>query len=141
MEWIDEAVAAGAEILAGGRKDGNVVPPTLMENVPKSVRLSNEEVFGPVLVLERVGSPAEALARVNGSRYGIHLGLFTSKQEIIDLAFQVAEVGGLVVNDYPTLRFDHLPYGGIKESGFGREGVRYAMEEMSEWKSMVSKKP
>ena len=138
--WIEEATESGARVLAGGEREGNVIRPTLIEAVPEKVRLSNEEVFGPVLTLEAFDDISQALSRVNASPYGIHLGLFTKRQALIDETFHQAEVGGLVINDFPTLRFDHLPYGGVKQSGFGREGVRYAMEEMSEWKSLVTKK-
>jgi acyl-CoA reductase-like NAD-dependent aldehyde dehydrogenase len=139
-EWVREAVSEGAKVIAGGGREGNVVKPTLLENVPPNVRLANEEVFGPVLTLEPFESFEGAIARINSSAYGIHAGVFTSDQLRIDLAFRDLEVGGLVVNDYPTLRFDMLPYGGVKQSGFGREGVRHAMEEMTEWKSLVSRR-
>ncbi len=140
-EWVGEAVAAGASVIAGGGREGNVVKPVLLENVLSSVRLYSEEVFGPVLVLERFEAFEEALARMNRSRYGIHAGIFTQDSKQIEQAFRDLEVGGVVINDYPTLRFDNMAYGGVKQSGFGREGVCYAMEEMTEWKSLVVKEP
>lgn len=139
-EWIREAVSAGAKVIAGGGREGNALKPILLVDVPQSVRLANEEVFGPVLTLERYENLGEAFKRVNTGAYGIHVGIFTNDLEETALAYERLEVGGVVVNDYPTLRFDNLPYGGLKSSGFGREGVRYAMNEMSEWKSLVKKR-
>ena len=135
--FLDEAVASGARVLAGGGRDGTIVRPTLLSNVPETVRLSNEEVFGPVLTITSYRSFDEAIARVNRSCYGIHAGLFTHDTRTIERAFQDLDVGGLIVNDYPTLRFDNMPYGGVKRSGFGREGVRYAMDEMTEPKALL----
>ena len=140
-EWIDEAVTGGANLIAGGGREGNIVLPTLLEGVPKSVKLYGEEVFGPVLTLEEFSSKEQAFARIQDSKYGIHVGIFTPDQALFDEAFRTLEVGGVVANDYPTLRFDNLPYGGVKQSGFGREGVRFAMEEMTEWKSLVQRIP
>jgi acyl-CoA reductase-like NAD-dependent aldehyde dehydrogenase len=139
-EWIAEAVLAGANVIAGGGREGNLVKPTLIEGAPDTVRLSNEEAFGPVVSLEPVDSFEDAIKRINSSDYGIHAGIFTSDQNRIDRSFESLEVGGVVANDFPTLRFDNLPYGGVKQSGFGREGVRFAMEEMTEWKSLVRRK-
>jgi acyl-CoA reductase-like NAD-dependent aldehyde dehydrogenase len=139
QEWIDEAVSEGAKIIAGGGREGNIVKPVLLESVPDSVRLANEEVFGPVLALERVDSTESAFARINRSQYGIHAGIFTNEESTVEQAFATLEVGGVVINDYPTLRFDNLPYGGVKKSGFGREGVRFAMEDMTELKSLTIK--
>ena len=136
-DWVREAVDGGARVIAGGGREGNVVKPVLLEGVPANVRLYGEEVFGPVLALERFEGFGEAVARVNSSVYGIHVGVFISDEERIEQAFRDLEVGGVVIGDYPTLRFDNLPYGGVKQSGFGREGVRFAMEEMTEWKSLV----
>ena len=139
-EWVREAVEGGARVIAGGGREGNVVKPTLVEAVPPGARLYSEEVFGPVLALERFEEFDGAIARINSSAYGIHSGIFTSDELRIDKAFRELEVGGVVVNDYPTLRFDNLPYGGVKQSGYGREGVRHAMEEMTEWKTLVVRK-
>ena len=139
QDWVAEAVSAGATIIAGGGREGNIVKPILLEGVPDSVRLANEEVFGPVLTLEKAKSTQEAFARINRSQFGIHAGIFTNEESTIQQAFATLEVGGVVINDYPTLRFDNLPYGGVKQSGFGREGVRFAMEEMTELKSLTIK--
>jgi acyl-CoA reductase-like NAD-dependent aldehyde dehydrogenase len=135
--WIEEAIAGGAEALVRGRRSGNVIAPTLLERVPENCRLANEEVFGPVLTLSTFGDIDEVLGQINTSRYGIHTGIFTRDLRLARKAFDTLEVGGVVVDDYPTLRFDHLPYGGTKSSGFGREGVRFAMEEMTEPRSLV----
>lgn len=141
MAWVDEADGAGAQILAGGQREGNLVYPTLVEDVPATTRLGCEEVFGPVLTLGRVAHLEEAIARVNAGRYGIHVSIFTDDAAAGERAATVLEVGGVVVNDFPTLRFDGLPYGGVKESGFGREGVPYAIQEMTELKSVVRRLP
>jgi acyl-CoA reductase-like NAD-dependent aldehyde dehydrogenase len=137
MTMIDEAVAEGAKILAGGGRNGLVIQPTLLENVPIGASLSCEEVFGPVLTLTPFDTLDEAIGKVNASQYGIHAGIFTDSIRIAEQAFRELEVGGVIVNDYPTLRFDNMPYGGVKRSGFGREGVRYAMDEMTEAKTML----
>jgi acyl-CoA reductase-like NAD-dependent aldehyde dehydrogenase len=136
-EWIHEAVDAGATVLAGGKREGTLIPPTLLENVPPHTRLACEEVFGPVLTLAPFDTLDEAIEKVNASRYGIQCGVFTHDLRVVEKAFQEIETGGIVVNDYPTLRVDNMPYGGVKRSGFGREGVRYAMDEMTEPKTML----
>ena len=136
-ESVSEAVSAGAKIIAGGGREGNVVKPVLLEDVPASVRLAQEEVFGPVITLAPFESFEEALSKVNSGKYGIHTGVFTNNQAERDRAFQDLEVGGVVINDSPSIRFDNLPYGGTKLSGHGREGVRFAMEEMTQLKSYV----
>jgi len=137
MQWIEEAMAGGAKLLAGGSREGAVVAPTLLESVPASCRLATEEVFGPVLTLSRYGSFEQAIQKVNASQYGIQCGVFTRDLRVAEQAFREIEAGGVVIGDYPTLRFDNIPYGGIKQSGFGREGVRFAMDEYTEWKSML----
>lgn len=137
MAWIEEATAAGARVLAGGSREGNIVAPTLIENVPSTTHLGCQEVFGPVLTLSSYSTPEEAIARVNGSEFGIHAGIFSHGESFIDQAIDEIRIGGIVVNDVPTVRFDAMPYGGVKRSGFGREGVRYTMGEMTELKSVV----
>jgi len=138
-DWIAEAIAAGGRILTGGNRVGNCIEPTLIEfatPIPQ-VRLTCEEVFGPVLTLTRVETFTEALERVNSSAFGIHTGVFTNDSSQVEEAFRTLDVGGVVIDDYPTLRFDGLPYGGTKRSGFGREGVQYAFDEMTDPKSLV----
>ena len=116
-----------------------MISPTLLESVPDTAKLSNEEVFGPVLTLESYSDFSDAISRVNRSSYGIQAGVFTHDFRNASRAFQDLEVGGVVINDYPTLRFDNLPYGGVKRSGFGREGVRCAMDEMTDSKVMLTR--
>lgn len=137
IDGISEAKEKGATLLAGGERTGNVIEPTLLEKVSNTSKLGCQEVFGPVLTLTSYASLRDALAQVNASEYGIHCGVFTHDPSRISQAVDDLEVGGVVINDVPTVRFDALPYGGVKQSGFGREGVRYAMEEMSEPKSIV----
>ncbi len=138
LAWIAEARAAGARLLCGGtRAAGNVVTPAVLEAVPRGVRIAEEEVFGPVVTLDRYRDAAEALARVNASRYGLQAGLFTNDLRLVRRAFAELEVGALIVNDSPMLRVDSYPYGGTKESGLGREGVRSAIEAMTEPRVLV----
>lgn len=134
---VQEALAMGATRLAGGERKREMMPPTLLEGVPPTARLSREEAFGPVLTIEPFATLDEAMVRVNDSEYGIHASLFTNDDASIQEAYRRLEVGGLIVNDAPTLRFDAMPYGGVKRSGFGREGVRIAMDEMTEPKTLV----
>ncbi|MBV6457361.1 MAG: NADP-dependent glyceraldehyde-3-phosphate dehydrogenase [Fimbriimonadaceae bacterium] len=136
-EWVAEATAAGAEILAGGNRIGNVIEPTLMAQCPETVRLGCDEVFGPVLTLDPFDDFNQALDRVNHSRYGIHAGVFSIREDRIEASIERLQVVGVVINDVPTVRFDSLPYGGVKNSGFGLEGVRFAYEELTQPKSVV----
>lgn len=135
--WIDEAVDAGAKVLAGGPRQGAVVLPTVLTNTIKGMKVEDEEVFGPVLTLNSFQTFEEAVARANDSKYGLQGGIFTND---IRRAFQAVEdwdVGGLMINDVSIYRIDNMPFGGWKESGVGREGTRYAMDEMSEIKHLV----
>ena len=136
-EFLKEAVAKGAKILVGGERKANLIKPTLVEAVPENTKLFAEEVFGPVMTLRPFKNLDEAIAIVNRSQYGIHAGIFTHDLRAADKAFREIEVGGVIVNDFPTLRFDNMPYGGVKHSGFGREGVRYAMDDMTEPRAML----
>ena len=131
MDWLEEAERSGATVLTGGNRVGNVIEPTLVESVPSGCRLATEEVFGPVLTISSFDSEEEAFARANSSRFGIHCGVFTHDAARIERAYQELEVSGVIVNDFPTLRFDNMPYGGVKRSGIGREGVRCAYEGMT----------
>jgi len=135
--FLKEAVEKGAKILAGGKREGNMISPTLVENVPFDTKLFGEEVFGPVMTIRPFKDLDEAISIVNRSQYGIHAGIFTHDLRYADQAFREIEVGGVIVNDYPTLRFDNMPYGGVKHSGFGREGVRYAMDDLTEPRAML----
>lgn len=137
LQWIDEATKKGATLLTGGKADRNTVTPAVLENVPRDVSLSCDEAFGPVVMLQAVSSADEAIDAVNDSVFGLQTGIFSNDFAAIQRAFNRLDVGGLIVNDVPSFRVDHMPYGGIKESGLGREGVRYAMEDMLEEKAMV----
>jgi acyl-CoA reductase-like NAD-dependent aldehyde dehydrogenase len=135
MDWIDEAVAAGAVLEAGGQRSGrNMIAPTVLTQVPRSAKVWTEEIFGPVAVLAPFTDWDEAIREVNTSRYGLMAGVYTSD---IQQAFQAArelEAGGVVVNDIPTFRVDQMPYGGVKDSGKGTEGIKYAVQEMTQVK-------
>lgn len=137
--WIDEARAGGATVHLDGKREGNVIGPVLLADTKHSMKVESEEVFGPVATIAPVDSLDEAIARTNDTRYGLQAGVFTNDIRAIGTAFEHLDVGGVIINDYPTLRIDNFPYGGIKDSGFGREGVRYAMDEMSELKVLVAK--
>jgi glyceraldehyde-3-phosphate dehydrogenase (NADP+) len=131
-QWTAEALRSGATSLLAARRSGNVLSPAILANVPVDAKVSCREIFGPVTVIAPYGTWDDALAQVNASDFGLQAGVFTHDVNRIFSAFQQLEVGGVIANDFPTLRVDHYPYGGVKDSGFGREGVRYAMEEMSE---------
>ncbi|MDQ3169902.1 MAG: aldehyde dehydrogenase family protein [Acidobacteriota bacterium] len=136
--WVKEAVTAGARVLTGGRRLGGAMfAPTVMTDVPSDAKLCAEEVFAPVVGLWRFSTLDEAIAEVNRSRFGLQAGLFTRDLEGTFLAYDALDVGGVIVNDVPTWRIDHMPYGGVKESGLGREGPRYTIEEMTEPKLLV----
>ncbi|HEY9165935.1 MAG TPA: aldehyde dehydrogenase family protein [Candidatus Kryptonia bacterium] len=136
-KWIDEAKSAGATILIGGRRDGNFIQPTVIEKVPTNAQIYCEEAFAPVAILEKYSDFDEAIKKVNDTKFGLQSGVFTNDARKIFKAFDETQVGGVVINDYPTYRIDNMPYGGIKESGFGREGVRYAIDEMTEPKLLA----
>ncbi len=135
--WIRSAVARGAKLLCGGRREGVMLEPTLLENVPKDENLCMEEAFGPVAVLSRFGDFDDALAQANNSAYGLQAGVFTRDIQKAHRAWDVLEVGGVIINDVPSWRADQMPYGGVKHSGLGREGVRYAIEDMTEVRAMI----
>ncbi len=132
MAWVNQAESAGAELLAGGTRDGRVISPTVLTTVDSSLPIYAEEVFGPVLVIEPYRDIEQALNRVNRSRFGLQAGIFTRDVGLLMDAWRELEVGALIHDDAPTFRVDHMPYGGVKDSGMGREGVRYAIEEMTE---------
>jgi len=135
--WIQEAVKAGAKILCGGTRKGALFEPTLLENVPVDQKAYSEEIFGPVALLEPFHNFEDVLAKVNDSRYGLQAGVFTRDLYKAHQAWDTLEVGGVIINDVPSWRSDNMPYGGTKDSGIGREGVRFAMEHMSEIRLMV----
>jgi acyl-CoA reductase-like NAD-dependent aldehyde dehydrogenase len=140
LAWIEEAKQRGARVECGGETEGRVLQPTVLTGVPADAKVSCQEVFGPVVLINPVESVTEAIALVNDSRYGLQAGLYTNN---LSLALQAADelhVGGVMINDVPTFRVDHMPYGGVKESGMGREGVKYAVEELTELKLVVIKR-
>jgi acyl-CoA reductase-like NAD-dependent aldehyde dehydrogenase len=136
-QWVNEAVDQGAKLLTGGTREGPVIQPTVLVNVTPDMKVCREEVFGPVIAVERYQTFEEAVAKVNDSAYGLQAGVFTSSIDRAMLAHRDIEVGGVIVNDVSAFRADQMPYGGSKESGYGREGLRYAMEEMTEPRIMV----
>jgi len=145
MAWIDEAKSRGAQVLAGGSggsKNGganNLIAPTIMTKVPKDLPLSCEEVFGPVVIVDSYPDFAEAVRMSNDSQYGLQAGVFTDSATLHQYATQHLEVGGIILNDIPTFRADNMPYGGVKGSGLGREGVRFAMEDFCERRTVVTR--
>ncbi len=140
-QWVDDAVAAGARVLCGGRRDGSFYAATYLENVDAAQKVSCAEVFGPVATLQPYDDFAEAIRIANDSEFGLQCGVFTPDLNKTFYAFEELDVGGVVINDMPSFRVDSMPYGGVKQSGFGREGVRYAIEEMAELKLMVLNRP
>ena len=135
--WVNEAVAAGAKILAGGKREGCFMQPTVLTGTREEMRVCADEVFGPVVVIEPVASFAEAIKQINSGRFGLQAGVFTDSISEMNQAFDQLQVGGIIINDVPTFRVDHMPYGGIKDSGLGREGVKYAILDMLEPKLLV----
>jgi acyl-CoA reductase-like NAD-dependent aldehyde dehydrogenase len=139
--WVERAQAAGARLLCGGHRHGALYEATLLEDVPPDEPVSCDEVFGPVATLDAFDDFDDALARANASRYGLQAGVFTPRLDHAFRAYEVLDVGGVIINDVPSWRADHMPYGGVKDSGLGREGLRWAMEEMTELKLLVLNNP
>lgn len=135
--WIDEAVEGGADLLCGGGREGRMLEATLLENVDKAARVVNEEAFGPVAVLMKFDDFDAALQEVNRSEFGLQAGIFTRDLFKVLDAWDRVECGGICINEVPSFRVDSMPYGGVKNSGLGREGVRFAMEDMTEIRSLV----
>jgi glyceraldehyde-3-phosphate dehydrogenase (NADP+) len=140
-KWVDEARAMGGQVLFGGTADGLYFAPTILVDVPTDASVCREEAFAPLVVVSRFTDFAEALRGLNDSRFGLQAGIFTNDLAHAWSAFEELEVGGVIVNDVPTYRIDHMPYGGSKDSGLGREGVRYAIEDMTELRIMVMASP
>ncbi len=135
--WVAEAKKGGASVLSGGARAGTLWQPTVMADLQPDMRLSCQEVFAPLIGLYRYTDVGQAIAAVDEGDFGLQAGLFTNDLSVIRHAFDDIEVGGLMINDVSTFRIDHMPYGGVKHSGFGREGLRYAIEEMSELKLLT----
>jgi aldehyde dehydrogenase (NAD+) len=135
--WVEEAARAGATVLTGGKREGAAYAPTVLADVPADAAVSCEEVFGPVVSLARADSEAEAFAAVNDSKFGLQAGVFTHDLQAAFRAHRVLEVGGVIIGDVPSYRADQMPYGGVKRSGVGREGVRFAMDDYTYERVMV----
>ncbi|HZO16400.1 MAG TPA: aldehyde dehydrogenase family protein, partial [Polyangiaceae bacterium] len=140
-QWIDEAVKAGSKILCGGKRSGVMLEPTLLEGVPRKCKIYAEEAFGPVVVLSSFERFEDAIAEINDSVFGLQAGVFTRDIYKAMTAWETLEVGGVIVGDVPSWRVDHMPYGGVKDSGLGREGVPFAMEDMTEIRLLVIREP
>jgi glyceraldehyde-3-phosphate dehydrogenase (NADP+) len=141
QRWVEEAVALGGTLRLGGRADGTFFPPTILTDVPLSAHVCADEAFAPLVVASRFADFDEAIAMVNDSSFGLQTGVFTNDLGAAWRAFGDLEVGGVIINDVPTYRIDHMPYGGVKDSGLGREGLRWAMEDMTEIRIMVLAQP
>ena len=135
--WIQEAVAAGATLLCGGKREGAMLQATLLENVSRETKAYREEAFGPLALISKFSDFEAALDEVNDSKFGLQAGIFTRDLFKALDAWDRLEVGGVVINDVPSYRVDNMPYGGVKDSGLGREGIRFAMEDMSEIRNLV----
>ena len=137
IAWIERAVQAGARLLTGGSRKGSLVEPTVLTNTTPTMDVNCEEVFAPVKTVEPYDDFTAAIRQINDSRYGLQAGVFTNDVRLLFQAYNELEVGGVIAGDVPTFRIDHMPYGGVKDSGLGREGLRYAIEEMTEPRLLV----
>ena len=135
--WVNDAVVGGATLLCGGKRNEAYYEPTVLTNTKNDMNVCCCEVFGPVVVLEPYENFEQAVKEINDTRYGLQAGVFTDSIAEMDYAFNNIEVGGLMINEVPTFRVDHMPYGGVKDSGLGREGVKYAILDMLEPRLMV----
>jgi len=136
-EWVQEAVRSGARLLHGGQRKGSMLEPTVLSGTRPEMKVNCQEVFAPVVTVEPYEDFQDAVRQVNNSAYGLQAGIFTRDAKLLFNAYEELEVGGVMAGDVPTFRIDHMPYGGIKDSGLGREGLRYAIEEMTEPKLLV----
>jgi acyl-CoA reductase-like NAD-dependent aldehyde dehydrogenase len=141
QRWVDEAVALGGTVLAGGTASGTFFPPTVLINTPLAAQVCSNEAFAPLVVAFKFATFDEAIAQVNHSMFGLQTGVFTNDLAGAWRAFGELEVGGVIINDIPTYRIDHMPYGGVKDSGLGREGLRWAIDDMTEIRIMVLAQP
>lgn len=139
--WVQAAAAAGATILCGGKREGAMLEATLLENVPRDQDICTQEAFGPVAVLGTFSDFDDAIAQVNDSDFGLQAGIFTRDLYKMQQAWDELDVGGVVIGDVPSWRVDNMPYGGVKDSGLGREGIRFAMEDMTEIRNLVIRTP
>jgi acyl-CoA reductase-like NAD-dependent aldehyde dehydrogenase len=137
LGWIEETKGSDARIAAGGKLQDGVLEPTIITDADHSLKISCQEAFAPVVVVNKVRSVGEAIEQVNDSRFGLQAGIYTNNVKNALFASKELHVGGVIINDVPTYRVDQMPYGGVKESGTGREGIKYAVEEMTELKLVV----
>ncbi|HUO14530.1 MAG TPA: aldehyde dehydrogenase family protein [Verrucomicrobiae bacterium] len=137
MSWIDEAVRGGARLLCGGHRNNLIVEPTVITGTKPDMKVNSQEIFGPVVTVEPYRDFDQALRQVNHSTFGLQAGIFTRDAKLLFQAYEELEVGGVIAGDVPSFRIDNMPYGGVKDSGLGREGLRYAIEEMTEPKLLV----
>lgn len=137
LEWLEEAKREGAQVACGGDRDGNILKPTVLLQVKPSMKVSCQEVFAPIVMIDKITNVDQAVERVNDSRYGLQAGIYTNDIHTALDSVEKLHVGGVLINDIPTFRVDHMPYGGVKESGMGREGLKYAIEEMTELKLVI----
>jgi len=135
--WVEEAVAQGARVLCGGKKEGSIYYPTILANTTPEMKVVKEEIFGPVAVVEKVSSFEEGINSCDQSQYGLQAGIFTSNINRALTAVKRINVGGILINDFPSYRIDHMPYGGNKNSGLGREGAKFAIEEMTTLRMVI----
>jgi aldehyde dehydrogenase (NAD+) len=140
-DWVQEAVKSGAKLLCGGKRDKAMLEATVLEDVDPRQKVSCMEAFGPVALLQKYKTFDEAIAYVNDSVFGLQAGLFTYDVRKVMRSWDELDVGGVVVGDVPSFRVDNMPYGGVKDSGLGREGIRYAIEDMTELRLMVMRDP
>ncbi|MFQ6094428.1 MAG: aldehyde dehydrogenase family protein, partial [bacterium] len=136
-QWVKEAVDGGARVIVGGKREGSYLEPTILVDTTPEMKVNRLEVFAPVVTITSYERFEDAVEWVNDSLYGLQAGVFTKDIKHIFDAYNTIDVGGLIINDIPTYRIDHMPYGGVKDSGFGREGLRYAIEEMTELKLLA----
>jgi acyl-CoA reductase-like NAD-dependent aldehyde dehydrogenase len=134
-------VKQGGRLLCGGARKGRIIDPAVLESVPRTAEASCQEIFGPVTLLERFSNFDDALAQVNNSDYGLQAGVFTRDIGHVQKAWDELQVGGVMINEIPSWRVDHMPYGGSKDSGLGREGLRWAIESMTEPRLLVIRSP
>jgi glyceraldehyde-3-phosphate dehydrogenase (NADP+) len=141
QRWVDEATALGGRVLTGGAADGTYFPPTILSDVPPTAQVCSNEAFAPLAVVFPFSDFGDAIRQVNDSFYGLQTGVFTNDLANAWRAFNGLDVGGIIVNDIPTYRIDHMPYGGVKDSGQGREGIRWSIEDMTELRLLVLAQP
>lgn len=136
-EWVNEAVAAGAKVVCGGRREQTYYHPTVLTGTNSKMKVCSEEIFGPVVTIEQYDNFSDAIRMINETRFGLQAGVFTNDLHEMEVAFSEIQTGGVILNDVPNFRVDHMPYGGIKDSGLGREGVKYSIHDMLEARILV----